>query len=62
MRIQKGAGMNASTGIPHAALRYLFTGVAATLCTAVAVGSWLSLALAGSGGMPASAARLRRGR
>ena len=56
--------MNHSTGTPHAVVRYLFTGVAATLCTVAAMGSWVSLALAsvGSAGMPPSAARQRRGR
>lgn len=56
--------MNDSAASPHAVLRYLFTGVTAVLCTAVAMGSWLSLAFAHATapGAPASAARQRRGR
>ena len=44
--------------------RYLFTGVAATICTVAAMGSCVSLAFAGMGaaGLTASAARQRRGR
>ena len=58
--------MSTSTGngASRAALRYLFTGVAATICTVAAMGSWVSLAIGsvGSAALPVSAARQRRGR
>jgi hypothetical protein len=44
-------------------VRYLVTGVAATITTVAAVGSWVGLAMAGAGGGWAdSGARQRRGR
>lgn len=44
-------------------VRYLVTGVAATITTVAAVGSWVGLAMAGaSGGWTDSGARQRRGR
>jgi len=51
-------------GAPRAVVRYLFTGVAATICTVAAMGSWVSLAFSGmsAAGLPSSAARQRRGR
>ncbi len=56
--------MNDSIGITatRTAVRYLFTGIAATVTTVAAVGSWMSLAVAGAGGgWAASGARQRRG-
>jgi len=58
--------MSASTGsgASRTVVRYLFTGVAATICTVAAMGSWVSLAVGslGSAALPVSAARQRRGR
>ena len=51
-------------GAPRAVVRYLFTGVAATICTVAAIGSWVPLAVASVSvtGLPSSAVRQRRGR
>ncbi len=57
--------MNDSIGIAatRTVVRYLVTGVAATITTVAAVGSWMGLAMAGaSGGWSESGARQRRGR
>ncbi len=57
--------MNDSIGIAatRTVVRYLVTGVAATITTVAAVGSWVGLAMAGaSGGWSESGARQRRGR
>jgi hypothetical protein len=63
---EQGANMNDSIGIAasRAVVRYLVTGVAATITTVAALGSWMTLAVAGVGspGLPASSARQRRGR
>jgi hypothetical protein len=55
--------MNESIGISatRTVVRYLVTGVAATITTVAAVGSWVGLAMA-SGGWTESHARQRRGR
>ncbi|HZR35591.1 MAG TPA: hypothetical protein VFA75_09465 [Nevskia sp.] len=57
--------MNDSIGVAatRTVVRVLATGVAATLTTVAAVGSWMGLAMAGaSGGWAESGARRRRGR
>lgn len=60
--------MNDSIGYAasRTVVRYLVTGVAATLTTVAAVGSWMTLAVASAGGgwtaETGSAARRRRGR
>ena len=58
--------MSTSTGngASRAVVRYLFTGVAATICTVAAMGSWVSLAVGSIGlaSLPHSSARRRRGR
>ena len=57
--------MNDSIGIAasRTVVRYLVTGVAATLTTVAAVGSWVGLAMAGAGGgWIESGVRQRRGR
>jgi hypothetical protein len=55
--MQQSAANTASRTV----VRYLLTGVAATICTVAAMGSWVSLAFAGPG-VPMSSARQRRGR
>ena len=52
---------SAANTASRAVMRYLLTGVAATICTVAAMGSWVSLAFA-SPAVPASTARQRRGR